>query len=340
MNILGMTFDDLAAAMATRYGKGTYHAGALYREVFKNGNPDWHRTGAFRESPGLTQTLRRDLDLHPVQLLETHTEGDLSKLAVRLRDGEVVESVIIPMAGRTTLCISSQAGCRMGCRFCETGRMGLRRHLTAEEMVGQVYLARWILGYRVGNVVFMGMGEPLDNLGPLRQAIRVLTDDHGFNLARRRITVSTVGLPDGIRELAGGGEPPPRLAVSLNAPDDPIRTRLMPVNRIHPMAELRRSLLAYPLDPKASIFIEYVLIKGVNDAPEHAEALARYLRPLRVKINLIPCNPHSDHRFRPPGPEAAERFRERLLAHRLFVRRRSIKGQSVMAACGQLGNRG
>jgi 23S rRNA (adenine2503-C2)-methyltransferase len=334
-----MTYEDLAAGMAARYGKGAYHAGALYREIFKNGNPDWHRAGAFRESPGLTRKLLRDLDLHPVQVHGTRTEGDLVKLAVRLRDGEVVESVIIPMAGRTTLCISSQVGCRMGCRFCETGRMGLRRHLTAEEMAGQVYLARWVLGHRVGNVVFMGMGEPLDNPGPVRQAIRVLTDDHGFNLARRRITVSTAGLVKGIRDLALGDQPPPRLAVSLNAPDDRIRSRIMPVNRAHPMAELRRSLLAYPLDPKGAIFIEYVMMAGVNDAPEHADELARFLRPLRVKVNLIPCNPRSDHPFRPPSPETVERFRERLVAHDLFVRRRALKGQSVMAACGQLGGK-
>lgn len=335
-----MTFNDLSGEMAARYGKGRYHAAALCREIHRNGNPEWHRADAFRASPGLTRRLLRDMDLQPVRIHRKETEGDLVKLAVALRDGEIVESVIIPMADRTTLCISCQVGCRMGCRFCETGRMGLRRNLTAGEIVGQVYLARSLLGYPVGNVVFMGMGEPLDNFGPVRQAFRTLTDDHGFNLARRRITVSTAGLVDGIRRLANGADPPPQLAVSLNAPDDAIRSRIMPINRIHPMADVRRALLAYPLDPKGAIFVEYVLMGGVNDRPEHAEALAEFLKPLRVKVNLIPCNPRSDHPFRPPPPAAVERFRDRLLAHKIFVRKRAIKGQSVMAACGQLGRRG
>jgi 23S rRNA (adenine2503-C2)-methyltransferase len=339
VDILGMTVDDLAAEMAARYGKGRYHAAALCREIHRNGNPDWRRADAFRASPRLTRRLLQDLDLNPGQVLRMQTEGDLVKLAVGLRDGETVESVIIPMAGRTTLCISSQAGCRMGCRFCETGRMGLRRNLTAGEIVGQVYLARSVLGYPVGNVVFMGMGEPLDNFGPVRQAVRVLSGDHGFNLARRRITLSTAGLVDGIRRLADPDGPSPRLAVSLNAPNDRIRSRIMPVNRVHPMADLRRALLAYPLDPKGAIFVEYVLMEGVNDRAEHADELAGFLSPLRVKVNLIPCNPRSDGPFRPPAPGAAEGFRERLTRHKIFVRGRAIKGRNVMAACGQLGGK-
>ncbi len=337
MNILGMTFDDLVGEMASRYGKGRCHAAMLYREIFRRGNPDWHRTDLFRASPDLTRQLVQDVDLWPGRVQQQQTEGDLVKVAVVLRDGQVVESVIIPMAERTTLCISSQVGCRMGCRFCETGRMGLRRNLTAAEIVGQVYLVNFILGCPVGNVVFMGMGEPLDNFGPVRHAIRVLTDDHGFNLARRRITLSTVGLVDGIHRLAQGGAPLPQLAVSLNAPDDRIRSRLMPVNQVYPMADLRRALLAYPQRPKGAVFIEYVLIEGINDRPEHADALADFLRPLRAKVNLIPCNPCSGRPFRSPAPEAMDRFRDRLLTRKIFVRKRAIKGQRVMAACGQLG---
>ncbi len=340
MNILGMTYDDLLREMAARYGKGRYHAAALCREIFRNGNPDWHRTAPFARSPRLTRQLMRDVTMSCGRIHRRQTEGDLVKLAIALPDGRLVESVAIPMATHTTLCISSQVGCRMGCRFCETGRMGLKRHLTAAEIVGQVYLARSVSGYPVGNIVLMGMGEPLDNFGPVCQAIRVLTDDHGFNLAKRRITLSTVGLVDGIRELAAGGAPLPQLAVSLNAPTDRIRSQLMPINRVHSMAALRRALMAYPLHPKGAIFIEYVLIHGVNDHPDHADALAEFLAPLRVKVNLIPCNPRSDHPFRPPAPEAADRFRDRLLAHKLFVRKRAIKGQSVMAACGQLGKKG
>jgi 23S rRNA (adenine2503-C2)-methyltransferase len=185
----------------------------------------------------------------------------------------------------------------------------------------------------------MGMGEPLDNLDNVVQAIGVLADQRGLDIARRYITVSTVGLTAGIDRLVQLKAPPLNLAVSLNAPTDQIRSLIMPINRANPMAALRTSLLTYPLAKKSALFIEYVLIQGVNDRKEHALALARYLSPLKVKLNLIPCNPAPDSRLAPPSTEGYERFHAWLVAEKVFVRRRKEKGGSIMAACGQLGGK-
>jgi 23S rRNA (adenine2503-C2)-methyltransferase len=266
-------------------------------------------------------------------------EEGVVKFVTRLADGLDIESVIIPMHRRHTLCVSSQVGCRMGCRFCCTGKMGLIRNLAAGEIVAQVFNARHGLGVDVRNVVFMGMGEPLDNLDNVVQAIRVLADQRGMDIARRHMTVSTAGLIDGINRLARLDDGPVNLAVSLNAPDDDIRSRIMPVNRSNPMAALQASLLDYPLGKKAAFFMEYVLIAGINNRPEHVRALARYLAPLRVKLNLIAYNPTPGSGLQAPSPEAVERFRSWLVAEKVFVRQRGEKGGAIMAACGQLGGR-
>jgi 23S rRNA (adenine2503-C2)-methyltransferase len=225
----------------------------------------------------------------------------------------------------------------MGCRFCRTGKMGLIRNLNAGEIVEQVFAARHGLGFDVRNVVFMGMGEPLDNLDNVVQAIRVLEDQRGMDIARRYITVSTSGLIEGIDRLARLDDGPVNLAVSLNAPSDDIRSRIMPVNRNNPMAALKASLLRYPLRKKSSFFMEYVLIEGINDRKEHARELARYLASLPVKLNLIAYNPTPESDLQAPSPEAYERFRSWLVADKIFVRRRGEKGGAIMAACGQLG---
>jgi 23S rRNA (adenine2503-C2)-methyltransferase len=217
--------------------------------------------------------------------------------------------------------------------------MGLIRSLNAGEIVEQVFTARHRLGVDVRNVVFMGMGEPLDNLDNVVQAIRVLEDQRGMDIARRYITVSTAGLIDGVDRLARLDDGPVNLAVSLNAPTDDIRSRIMPINRSNPMAALKASLLDYPLRKKATFFMEYVLIAHINDRPEHARALSRYLSPLRVKLNLIAFNPTPGSGLQAPSPEAVERFRSWLEEDKIFVRRRDEKGGVIMAACGQLGGK-
>jgi len=339
LKILDRTHDQFADAFCRRYGKGADTGTAVYRHVMKHGKTTLDGLDAVARIPELAGGLESGLALSPGRLVKRVADGGVVKFITRLADDLDIESVVIPMFRRYTLCVSSQVGCRMGCHFCRTGRMGLIRNLTAAEIAGQVFTARHQLGFDIRNVVFMGMGEPLDNPDNIIQAIRVLVDQRGMDIARRHITVSTVGLTAGIDRLSRFDGGPVNLAVSLNAPNDNIRSRLMPINRSIPMAVLRDVLLAYPLAKKSALFVEYVLIQGVNDQKDHATALARYLAPMKVKLNLIPCNPAPGTEFQPPSAEAYERFHAWLLAEKVFVRRRGEKGGRIMAACGQLGGK-
>jgi 23S rRNA (adenine2503-C2)-methyltransferase len=265
-------------------------------------------------------------------------QDGVEKIAFAFEDRVRIETVIIPAEGRTTLCVSSQAGCRMGCRFCATGTGGFRRDLRVEEIVAQVFAVRHVLGRPVDNLVFMGMGEPLDNIDNVVQSIRVLGDQRGLDIASRHITVSTAGLPDGIRQLGSLGLPGLRLAISLNAANDDLRSRLMPVNRTYPLAALKQALKDYPLRKREVFFIEYVLFRGLNDSPEHAEELIRFFEGLPVRLNVIACNPQSGSRYESPGPDGCKRFCKLLSDRGVFVRLRSSRGQAIKAACGQLGS--
>lgn len=340
MKILAQTHDQFVEAVHRRYGKGSYYATPVYRHVMRAGKLTVDDLPVFARHPALARRLNEDLALSGRPAVKRHADGGVVKFVTRLVDGRAIESVVIPMHRRHTLCVSSQVGCRMGCRFCRTGKMGLIRNLSPAEIVGQVFTARHRMGFAIRNVVFMGMGEPLDNLDNVIQAIRVISDQRGFDIARRYITVSTAGLADGIDRLAAGLATPVNLAVSLNAPDDTIRSRLMPVNRSTPMNALRDALLRYPLGKQGSIFAEYVLIDGINDRREHAATLARYLSPLNAKLNLIPYNPAAGDAFTAPSADTCDRFHDWLVAEKIFVRRRGEKGARIMAACGQLGECG
>jgi 23S rRNA (adenine2503-C2)-methyltransferase len=273
--------------------------------------------------------------------------------------GLETESVIIPMRGYHgvrwhTLCLSSQVGCRMGCTFCETARMGLVRNLTAAEIVGQFLVARDLMmardavparpyryfGSGIHNIVFMGMGEPLDNFDAVTQAIRVLSDPNGLNFPHAQITVSTVGRIDGLRRLAALGWSNLRVAISLNAPDDARRGQIMPVTRAMPLAELRQAVRDYPLARKGRFLIEYVLLGGVNDAPADARLVADWCRDLPCIVNLIPYNPQRDARYVAPDEATIVRFAAELRRAGVFVKRRLTKGRDLLGACGQLGNGG
>jgi 23S rRNA (adenine2503-C2)-methyltransferase len=277
-------------------------------------------------------------------------------------DGLETESVIIPMDSYRgsqwhTLCVSSQVGCRMGCTFCETGRMGLLRNLSPSEIVMQRLAARRLMQARraaadapyryfrdgIQNIVFMGMGEPLDNLPNVVQAIRVLTEQNGIAQPFSQITLSTVGRIDGLRELAALArrEPPwrnLRLAISLNAPNDELRDRLMPINKSMPLAELQRELLSYPLPRRGLFLVEYVLLRDVNDSVTHADQVAEWCRPLPCVVNLIPYNPQRDASYDAPDNDTIGVFLRRLRANGIFVKRRVTQGRKLMGACGQLGN--
>jgi 23S rRNA (adenine2503-C2)-methyltransferase len=225
----------------------------------------------------------------------------------------------------------------MGCRFCETGRLGLQRQLTVPEIVGQVYQARRLFGHDVRNVVFMGMGEPMDNFEAVIQAVRVLSDQRGLDIAQRYMTISTVGRIDGIEKLAALGMSHLKLAVSLNAPNDALRSRWMPVNQGAPLDRLQQVLKRYPLKKGYALMIAYVLMPGVNDDPECARQLAAWLRPLSAKVNLIPFNPGSSTTCRSPSEPELEAFRQHLIARGVNVQKRAPRGRDLMAACGQLG---
>lgn len=338
MNLLELTYAQLEDLFAKNYGKGGYHAGALYRAFYGEADFNPGRLPAFSAAPRLLDEVRRDLAVQLPVIASRQCDEGVTKLAFRLADGLIVETVVIPMANHATVCISSQVGCRMGCKFCETGRMGLKRNLTTAEIVAQVYYVRCKLGLDVRNIVFMGMGEPLDNFDPVVQAIRVIEDQRGLNIARRRITISTAGLVAGIDALADLQWPQLKLAVSLNASDDTVRNKIMPVNRSFDMAALKQSLQRYPLARGNVLLMEYVLIRGVNDRPGHATALAGYLKDLPpTRLNLIIYNPRRQSPYETPDLTAVDRFHQELVDHNVFVRIRKSKGAAIRAACGQLG---
>ena len=337
IRLLEMTYADLVETFAARFDKGPFLAGALYREFYKALNPEAWEAPAIAGSPGLSERLKRDLVFEPGEVVDEVDQEGVIKFVTALKDGHQIESVILPMESHYTVCVSSQVGCRMGCRFCETARLGLVRQLSVEEIVGQVYTARRRFGARIRNVVFMGMGEPFDNFDAVLKAVHVLSDQRGLDVAQRYITLSTAGHIDGIKKLAAMALPHLKLAVSLNAPTDRLRSELMPINQTASLDRLQKALLNFPLKKGYDIMIAYVLIPGVNDSPECARMLARWMAPLSAKVNLIPFNPGSVTHYQPPSEKDLEAFRRRLIGMHVNVQKRAPRGRDLMAACGQLG---
>jgi 23S rRNA (adenine2503-C2)-methyltransferase len=331
LDILGYTFEEVCGAVGVRPGSVD---GRSLRDSYRR-----LMHGSAEPDEACLSPLRAEV--HPV--VRQQVDGALVKFVQRAEDGLEIESVIVPMQRRgkswSTLCVSSQIGCARGCTFCETGQMGLLRQLSASEIVGQVVAARQTFGADIRNVVFMGMGEPLDNLDAVIQAIRVLGDRRGLSIGKPRIRISTVGRVDGIRRLAALGWRRINLAISLNAPNDDIRSQIMPINRLEPMAVLREALLAYPLRNCQFFMVEYVLIPQVNDRPEHAIELAEFLRPVRCCVNVIPYNPQSGPAYGAPTERKVVTFVEAVRRAGQYCKRRITKGRDQMAACGQLGNR-
>ena len=297
---------------------------------------------AFEEMTDLAQELRERLArrfetsaLEP-DSVQVSVDGTL-KAVLRARDGALVESVLIPEEGRTTLCISTQVGCPLACSFCATGAMGFTRNLRVGEIVDQVCRMRRLLppGRRITNVVFMGMGEPLLNLPAVVAAARLLLHPKGFAMAPRRVTVSTVGIPGRIERLLG--EVPVNLAVSLHAARDEVRDQLVPLNRRFPLAALLGTLRAQPLiTRRRPVFFEYTLVAGVNDSVEDARRLAPLLRGIPAKLNVIPMNRHADSRLGPPDAASVDRFVAAVASSGLLVTLRRSRGPDIDAACGQL----
>jgi len=264
------------------------------------------------------------------------SEDGTERLVLRARDGALLETVIIPGPTRTTVCISSQVGCARACSFCETGRLGLVRQLDAGEIVDQVRVARALWGTKtppIQNIVFMGMGEPLDNLEEVARATHVLTDDRGLKLPPSRITVSTVGIADKIPAFFERCRA--ELAVSLNAPDDARRSRIMPANKRWPLEELMGTLRrTMPRGHK--VLFEYVLIRDFNDADADADLIAGLVQGVPCRVNVIPVNPGPDPTLQPPRTEDLDRFVARLASHGVTTLVRRPRGRDVGGACGQL----
>ena len=274
-----------------------------------------------------------------IDQLQVSVDGT-RKLSVRLSDGAVVETVLIPMGEQEfTQCISSQVGCALDCKFCYTGTLGLSRHLTPGEMEDQVLLGRANLpeGAKLSHIVYMGMGEPLHNFDNVVESIRRISDPDGIGLAERRITVSSSGLVPAIKKL--GETLKVNLAISLNAADDETRNRIMPVNRRYNLETLIGALRDYPLPPRRKMTMEYVLLGGVNDRPQDAKRLRHLLRGLPVRVNLIPWNPFQGPGYDRPEESAVRNFQQTLKGAGFPVTVRVTKGLDIDAACGQLGER-
>ncbi len=279
-------------------------------------------------------------------IIREHKSADgTRKWLFDVGNGNAVEAVFIPEDDRGTLCISTQAGCAMGCLFCSTGKQGFNRNLTTGEIVGQLWTAEWELRREAGitdpndrvisNVVLMGMGEPLQNLDNVIPALRIFLDDNGYGLSRRRVTVSTSGL---VRQMDKLGEAVPvALAVSLHAPDDALRDKLMPVNKKHPLEELLAACRRYlKVAPRDFITFEYLLLGGINDAPEQARALVKLVKTVPCKFNLIPFNPFPDSDLKQPEREKVLAFAKILNDAGIVTTVRKTRGDDIAAACGQL----
>ena len=298
--------------------------------------------GSFNEMTDLRKDFRGLLSESfyisrmPVDRVLTAEDGT-RKFLFRLEDGQTVESVLIPEKNHFTLCVSSQVGCAQGCRFCVTGQTGWVRNLTSAEIVGQVWEIRKLMPQpeQLTNLVFMGMGEPLANYHHLTAALHILTDCHwGMKFGTRRVTVSTAGVVPRIADL--GRDSRVNLAVSLNAVDDDARSRLMPINRKYPLADLIEACRRHPLPKGRKVTIEYILFRDVNDSDEHARKLARLLAPVKAKINLIPFNAYPQSAFQRPAEKRIQAFQGILVDKYYTCVVRYSKGLDIMAACGQL----
>jgi 23S rRNA (adenine2503-C2)-methyltransferase len=344
-DILGMTSPELLEAASRLLPSGAGVAGKLYSRAFASGKLEPEVFGVSAASALAWRERFRAGLLEVKSVTEESGEiGVTAKSVLETADGELLECVRIPVRTssgptRSTLCVSSQIGCRMGCLFCETGRRGLARNLTAGEIVSQVVTTRALLGWECTNVVFMGMGEPLDNFGEVAQALRVLADMRGLRFAWERMTLCTSGgAPEGIGRLREQGWKRLNLSISLNAADDETRSRLMPMNRRAGLDALAAVLAAYPQRRGFALGVNYCLLPGWNDSREQARAVAAYCRRLgRAQVNLIPYNPGSAPIARAPTAEETARFEAWLVEEGVQTTSRATRGRSIMAGCGQLG---
>jgi 23S rRNA (adenine2503-C2)-methyltransferase len=339
-NLLGLTRPELEA-FVRELGSEPFRARQLWSWMYKRAE------GSFEQMSDLAKSFRAQLaeraEIRVPEIVTRQESADgTRKWLLRADAKQAFEMVYIPEPDRGTLCISSQVGCALDCSFCSTAQQGFNRNLSTAEIVGQVWLANRELGTTgqpgdraVTNVVLMGMGEPLANFRNVVPALRIFTDDLGFDLSRRRVTLSTSGLVPQIYRLAE--EVNIALAVSLHAPNDELRNELVPINRVHPIAELLEACWHYIDEQNGrSVTFEYVMLDGVNDSVAHARELARLLKGHPAKMNLIPFNPFPGTRYKRSSAETIQRFRDECIQRGLLATIRRTRGDDIDAACGQL----
>ena len=337
--MLGLPKAELEAFVG-EMGSKPFRARQLMNWLYKRGEGDIASMTDLAKDFRAALVTRAEVSVPEIVKTQVATDGT-RKWLLSGGNGQAYEMVYIPEEDRGTLCISSQVGCALDCSFCATAQQGFNRNLTTAEIVGQVWLANRELGWQVGdnriitNIVFMGMGEPLANFRNVVPAIRIFLDDLGFDISRRRVTLSTSGIVPQIYKLAE--EVNCALAVSLHAPNDALRSQLVPINRKHNIAELLAACWHY-LDEQngRSVTFEYVMLDGVNDQREHAIELARLLQDKPAKLNLIPFNPFPGTTYRRSPQRAIEGFRDELMQRGLIVTIRKTRGDDIDAACGQL----
>ncbi len=335
-NLLGLDKGDLRS-LAEQLQEPAFRGTQLFRDLYARRQRD------FANCTELPAAFRRRLSAgyrvgYPEIKGSMDSRDGSSRYLLSLDDGESIETVYMPDEGRVTLCVSSQVGCAVNCRFCFTAQLGIKRNLDPGEIVGQIIAVTSARQPPAGtplNVVFMGMGEPLLNLESVMKAVRILVDPDGLGIALRRITLSTAGIIPQIRLLAG--EPVrPKLAVSLNASSDEQRTALMPLNRKYPLSELLEACRAFPLRPREHLTFEYVLLDGINDDASDARRVAALLNGIRAKVNLIPYNGGPGLAYQPPPLGRVLEFQKILQQKQIPAFIRISRGQDIMAACGQL----
>jgi len=358
VNLLNFTLPGLTDWFA-EHGEKPFRAKQVFQWIHQRGVADFDAMTDLAKS--LREKLKGIAEVKPPAILSEHRSADGTvKWLFDVGVGNGIETVYIPEDDRGTLCVSSQVGCALDCKFCSTGRQGFNRDLQVAEIVGQLWVANKRLEEMeaqgiatrladpddpspepsrsprpVSNVVMMGMGEPLNNFQPVVDSMATMLNDHAYGLSRRRVTLSTSGVVPNIRKLAEAL--PVALAVSLHAPNDEIRSRIMPINDAYPIAKLLDACRDYlEVSPRDFITFEYVMLKGVNDAPDHAKELAKLLKSVPSKVNLIPFNPFPDSGFETTGMDRVKRFQQVLLDAGYIATIRRTRGDDIDAACGQL----
>ncbi len=337
-SFFGLTLKDLESSIGS-LGREKFRARQLYTWIYAKSVFDFH------EMTNIPKSLRKIFgDMFSTKLLEIkevlQSSDGSRKFVFALGDGNIIESILMPEKERNTLCISSQIGCRMGCKFCVTGKIGFKRNLTAAEIVNQVvtvkeYL-RGAVEERITNIVFMGMGEPVDNLDNVLKALTILKESIGLDFSYRRITISSVGLIDGLKTLPLKTA---SIAISLNAADDETRSQIMPINRLYSVGKIVDYVRSFQGPNRIRTTFEYVIIKDINDSPEDAKKLADLLKGVKCKINIIPYNESPYAEFKTPDKKSVAMFHDYLYGRHFTAMVRDSRGRDVAGACGQLGMR-